>query len=115
MMTRKSPEPNPWWSTWPGALGLGVTSLLLVSAPAVIFALYATMLTDAVLDVDGLMLDLRPPLVLRILALLWVAVIVTLPVLTLRWARKKWLGWLLVGIGGSAFALITAFFALGIL
>lgn len=115
MMARRPTEPNPWWSTWPGALGLGVISLLLVAFPAWTFAVYATVLSETLPDPDQGIIDVRPPLVLRILALIWVAVILALPVFTVRWARKKWLGWLLVGVGGSVVAFSTVLFALGIL
>lgn len=38
-----------------------------------------------------------------------------LPVLTVRWARKKWLGYLLLGLGLSGVASVTGLVLLGVL
>lgn len=102
-----------WWATWPGALGFGLASLLLV-APAVFSAIvYLSLSTD---DSAGLDYQVQGPgLVPRVLALLFAVGSAALPVLTVRWARKRWAGYLLLGMGLSVAALIVSLFLLGIL
>lgn len=108
-------EPAPWWSSWPGALGLGVASLALVGVPAVLLTVYATLPAVALQGTDRPIADAGPPLALRILALVAAAMILCLPGFTVRWSRKRWAGWMLLGMIASGVTFIGSLFALGIL
>ena len=102
-----------WWATWPGALGFGAASLLLVLP-----ALFAAVVFVSLSGDDSAGLDFQvegPGAVSRILAVLLFIGAATLPVLTARWARKRWAGYLLLGVGLSAVAFIVGLIMLGVL
>lgn len=108
-------DPTPWWTTWPGAVVLALISLTLVIPPAVVFTIYATLPSTAGEGTDTVVTGVGPSRVLRVMAGLWVVAVLSLPLLTLRWCRKKWAGWMLVGMMASVVAFISALFPLGIL
>lgn len=101
-----------WWAGWPGALGFGLGSLLLV-APAIFSGIVFLTLGDEGSGTDVVVEG--PGVFPRILALLLVVVSVALPPLTVRWARKRWAGYLLLGICLSFACCLTGLILLGIL
>lgn len=78
---------------------MGLISFLLVS-PALLAAQLALSLQSV--DTAGLDHEVTGPgLAPRILAIVMTAASLVLPVLTGRWARKTWLGYLLLGLALS--------------
>lgn len=108
-------QPRPWWAKWPGAIGLAALSLLLVIVPVAVFLFYATLPSTVGEGTDQGVIEVGPPVVLRVIALLWAGIMLCLPVLTLRWCRKMWGGWMLVGILGSIVGFISGLFPLDII
>ena len=102
-----------WWATWPGAIGFGLVSLLMV-APAIFGSLlFISLAAD---DSAGLDYEVRGPgLFARLLAVLLLVGSAALPFLTVFWARKRWAGYLLLGVCLSLTALLVGLFMLGIL
>ena len=102
-----------WWATWPGALAVGLVSLVLALPGTV------TLIGTALLPAeDSAAIDVQvsgPGLGLRIAAALGGGAALALPVLTLRWARKRWLGYVLLGLAASALAGAVGLGMLGIL
>lgn len=102
-----------WWASWPGALLFGAISLLL-ALPAII----ASVLFVSLRDDDSAGLDYAvegPGLLPRILAVVLGVVSLALPAFTVRWARKKWAGYLLLGVSLSAVTFFIGLFMLGVL
>ncbi|GAA4894215.1 hypothetical protein GCM10025789_09300 [Tessaracoccus lubricantis] len=88
-----------WWSTWPGALGLGLLSLLLV-APGTVAGLIVLLIPDT----GGAGVDFSVdtvPLWQQVFAWVAIAAAVVLPFLTALWARRAWLGYVLLSLGLS--------------
>lgn len=88
-----------WWGTWPGALGLGLISLILVLPGAL-----AGLATFLIPDTGGAGVDFQvatTPVWMQIFGGFALAAALVLPVLTLRWARRTWLGYVLLGLGLS--------------
>lgn len=88
-----------WWGAWPGAIALALLSLLLL-LPGGAAGLVALLIPDT----GGAGVDFEvatTPLWVRIFGALGVASLVVVPLLILRWARKTWLGYVLVGFGLS--------------
>lgn len=88
-----------WWGTWPGALALGLLAVALLLPGA-----GAGLATLLIPDTGGAGTDRvvgGTPLWVRIFGALGVASLVVLPVLTVRWARKTWLGYVLLTLGLS--------------
>src|SRR5699024_5883362 len=88
-----------WWGTWPGALALGLLSLLLVLPGAL-----AGLLTLLIPDTGGAGVDFaveEAPLWHRVFGIISLAAAVVLPFLTVRWARRTWLGYVLLALGLS--------------
>ncbi|MDO5678384.1 MAG: hypothetical protein Q4G35_12860 [Propionibacteriaceae bacterium] len=88
-----------WWGTWPGALAMGLLSLVLVLPGAL-----AGLATFLIGDTGAAGIDFEAattPLWMRIFGGLAVASLAVLPALTVRWARKTWLGYLLLGLSIS--------------
>ncbi|MEZ5084688.1 MAG: hypothetical protein R2722_00035 [Tessaracoccus sp.] len=99
-------ERRPWWSTWPGALGCGIASLLLSGLGTLGLLIYVTLPVDNVGGTDFLPGE-GPSLVSTIAAWVGLVALVALPVLTTVWARRVWLGYMLLGlvlstVGGMA-------------
>lgn len=102
-----------WWATWPGALGMGLISFALAGIG---------MLTGAIgllvppPDQTGIDFEVQTqPLWMT---LLWAAQVlagVTLIVLTVVWARRKWAGYVLLGLGLSAVIGVVGLAQFGIL
>lgn len=109
-----APGPSPWWSRWWGVLVLGFTSFLLV-APALLTAvLYATYPEDLLQGTTRATTS-EISSVVRVLGIVIALVLMVWPVLTVRWALKKWSGWMMVGMGVSLVAFFTSLIVLGIL
>lgn len=97
-----------WWGTWPGALALGLLSLVLVLPGAL-----AGFIVLTIPDTGGSGIDVEAgvvPLWHRIFAVIALVALVVLPVLTTRWARKTWLGYVLLG---SALSFVVGAVGLG--
>lgn len=89
-----------WWGQWPGALGLGLASALLASA-GFITGLFGLLVPDT----RNVGTDRQAPEIpwwLLPLSLTLVAAAVALPVLTTLWARRRWAGFVLLGLGLSS-------------
>lgn len=102
-----------WWGTWPGALALGAASLAL-ALPGVV-----TLIGTAFLPAeDSVGIDVEvsgPGVAVRVLSAVVGVAALVVPVLTVRWARKKWAGYVLLGLGLSAVAGAVGLGMLGIL
>lgn len=106
--------PSPWWSRWWGVLVLGFVSFLLV-APALLTAvLYATY-PDDLLQGTSRATTSEVSSVVRVLGIIIALVLMVWPVLTVRWALKKWSGWMMVGMVVSLVAFLTSLILLGFL
>ena len=102
-----------WWSTWPGVLGMGLLAFL-VAAPGPLAGLAWLVLPD--LDSSGLDVEIAAPSPwLTVFAVVQVAAGLVLPVLTARWARKAWLGYVLLGLALCAGVGVVGLVQLGIL
>lgn len=102
-----------WWATWPGALALGAGSLLL-ALPGMVTLIGTALLPAA--DSAGIDVEVAGPgIVVRILAVLGGVAALAMPFLTVRWARRKWAGYVLLGLALSALAGAVGLGMLGIL
>lgn len=88
-----------WWTSWPGALALGSASLLAV-APGVL-ALAGTALLPAADTVGVDTVSRGPGTGVRWLAAGIAVGALALPIFTVRWARRRWDGYVLLGLGLS--------------
>ncbi|WP_040283757.1 hypothetical protein [Tessaracoccus massiliensis] len=98
-----------WWGTWPGALALGLLSLLLALPGALAGLIVLTIPDTGGAGVDFQVDDI--PLWHRIFAVIALVAVVVLPILTTRWARKAWLGYVLLG---SALSFLVGAVGLGL-
>lgn len=107
---------RPWWSTWPGSLGLGLASLAMAgttSALLVLLALLSDPSGDAVgTDMPG---ESGPGIGWRVFYVVMALLFLALPVFTAWSARRRLLGFLLWGLIGSLVVLCIGLFLLGIL
>lgn len=102
-----------WWATWPGALLFGLISLALVAPSIIASVLFVSLRGD---DSAGLDYAVEGPgLLPRLLAVILGVVSLALPAFTVRWARKKWAGYLLLGLCVSSVIFFIGLFMLGIL
>lgn len=102
-----------WWITWPGALGLGAVCLA-AALPGVV-ALVGTALLPAE---DALGIDVvrnGPGTLTRAVMIALAVAVLAVPVLTTVWARKKWAGYVLLGVGASIVVGCIGLAMLGIL
>lgn len=102
-----------WWSTWPAAIGMGLVSLAMVAFTAVGLFLTA-LLTPPASGTDLTTVD-TPATAWRVVWAIAGAACLALPIAAIVAARRRWLGWLLVVLGISAFVLAAGLWALGIL
>lgn len=109
---RRGPR-SIWWATWPGALGLGLVSFVLVQVGVVPAALFAVMTPDPSSGTD--MTIEAPSSAPRIISAVAALVFLALPVLTVIFARRKWLGWLLVALAASFAVMCWGLFQLNVL
>lgn len=89
-----------WWGTWPGAVGMALLALVLL-LPGAAAGLVALLIPDT----GGAGTDRvigTTPLWVRIFGAVGVASMLVLPLLVLRWARRTWLGYVLLGLALSA-------------
>ena len=111
-MSRR-PRRDPWWSTWPGAVGMALIAFL-IAAPGLLAAQLALALRAE--DSAGLDHEVTGPgLWPRVLALALIVAALAFPILTGRWGRKKWLGYLLLGLALSAVVGVVGLTLLGVL
>ncbi len=97
--SRHGGSPRRWWITWPGALALGAACLLL-ALPGIV-ALLGTALLPAE-DATGIdVVRTGPGTLTRALMMALGVSALAVPVLTTWWARKRWAGYVLLGIGTS--------------
>ncbi len=103
-----------WWSTWPGALALGLVSLMMVALTAAGLFLVALLPPP---DGSGTDVEVASgPSAVRRLA--WIVIGVAclaLPAAVVVLARRAWLGWTLVVLALSALVLAAGLWTLGIL
>lgn len=102
-----------WWATWPGALGMGLAAALLASA-----GIFTGLVGLTVPAASNAGTDLQPvdtPGWMVPVSIALVAGGVVLPVLTAWWAKRKWAGYLLLGLCLSALVGIVGLFQIGIL
>lgn len=105
---------RPWWSTWPGALGAGLGALVLGSAGWLGLLIYVTLPVDNQVGVDQV-ISSEVPVASVVAAWAMLVVLLALPVLTMVWARRIWLGYTLLGLGMSATGGIAGLIWTGIL
>ncbi len=103
-----------WWATWPGALALGVVSLLLVGVTALPLILIA-LTTSADLAGTDLTASDGAGMAWRIAYVVLGIAFLTVPVGVVVVARKMWLGWVLVLLVISALILGAGLWTLGII
>ncbi|MEO7587076.1 MAG: hypothetical protein ABIS84_03505 [Arachnia sp.] len=103
-----------WWATWPGALGVGLLSLLMVLAGAVPLALFALLATSDPSGTDATVVE-APGIGLRVLWMVLAVVSLVLPVVVVVLARRRWLGWMLAALVGSGAVLASGLGMMGIL
>lgn len=105
---------RPWWSRWWAVALWGVASLLAVLPTTIGWALWAWLPVETTsgTDMQG---DAATGGWTRVLAAVAAVVVLSLPVLTGRWARKAWLGYLLLGGLLSGLVLVIGMFMFGIL
>lgn len=101
------------WATWPGALGLGALALLMGGPGIVALTATAVLPADDSAGVDFAVSG--PGWPVRVAALVVAVAALMLPVLTVRWARRKWAGYVLLGLGLSAVVGVVGLFLVGIL
>lgn len=102
-----------WWSTWPGALGLGLASALMVVAGSFTTIVYV-LLTADVSGTDKTATSTGPNTAVRIVGGVLAIAMWALPVLTVVWARRKWLGYLLLGLALSVGCFVLGLGMMGI-
>ncbi|RRD46087.1 hypothetical protein [Tessaracoccus sp. OH4464_COT-324] len=94
---KRSGPARPWWATWWAAAAWFVLTLLAVS-PAVLYWLaYIFLVIDNQAGLDIQVESGIPPMPLRVLALVATVAALALPVLMVRWSRKIWLGYTMLG------------------
>lgn len=102
-----------WWSTWPGSLLMGLVALVLA------FAGFATGLAYLIIPpIDSAGIDFEivaPPAWLAVVYLAQALAAVVIPGLTFFWARKRWAGYVLLGLGLSMLLGIVGLVQLGVL
>lgn len=103
-----------WWATWPGALALGLVSLPMVITTAVSLLLISVLAPTGASGTDLTEVS-SPSLAWRIIWAVVGVACLALPVAVVVTARRQWLGWLLVMLALSTFALAAGLWALGIL
>lgn len=111
----RRPGLRPWWSTWPGAIGLGVASLLMAGTTSMLLALVAILADPgggAGTDMDA---DSGMGTGVRVTYLLLAVLFLALPVWTCWSARRRLLGFLLWGLIGSLVVLSVGLYLFGIL
>ncbi len=103
-----------WWATWPGAITLGLVSLVLVALTSVGLILVA-LLPPA--DGSGTDVDVASgsSLAWRLTWMVIGVACLALPAAVVVLARRAWLGWMLVLLALSAFVLAAGLWTLGVL
>lgn len=113
-MTRASNARGIWWSTWPGALALGLVALAMV-----VFTAGGLIILALLSAPDGSGLDVGvesgPPVALRLLWVVLGLAALALPPVVVVMARRAWLGWVLTLLALCAFVMAAGLWMLGIL
>jgi len=106
-------ERRKWWTTWPGALALGGAALLLAAAGTLTGLAYVIL---APADSAGIDFEIAAPPLWKSIAFGVQALAgLVLPVLTVLWARRRWAGYVLLGLGLAAVSGVVGLVQLGIL
>lgn len=106
---------RPWWATW-WAVAVWLVASIFAVLPAVVgWGLWAWFPVETISGTD-ISADIKTPAAWsRVLAAIAAGLAIALPFLTARWARKIWLGYLLLagiinvivlGIGLSMFGIL---------
>ncbi len=102
-----------FWTTWPGAVVMGLIALA-VSLPGVTVALAWLLLPNN--DSSGIDFQIAPPSAASMVgAGALVVTALTLAALTVYWARRRWAGYVLLGIVASFAIGVVGLFLWGIL
>ncbi|MFV0429934.1 MAG: hypothetical protein ACK5KO_10980 [Arachnia sp.] len=102
-----------WWATWPGALGLGLVSMVLAGIPAAMFVYYALSAVASTAGTDAVAVE-APSVLVRLSYAVAGVIMAALPVLTVILARRRWLGYLLLALAASLVATMAGLANLGI-
>jgi hypothetical protein len=89
-------QTRPWWATWWAVAAWFVLAALAVLPAVFGWLLYAFYPIENQAGID-MRVDSGPPAALRWAAAVAALAFAALPVLVARWARKAWLGYLLLG------------------
>lgn len=98
---RKKSNQGPWWSTWLGVAGVGLVTLAMVAPGSAIVVLYALITGPESFAADAQLTGAPGPLA-RLGYVLLGVVFLVLPVLAMNFARRRWLGYLLLSLGIAA-------------
>lgn len=107
-------QPRPWWSTWWAVVAWFVLAALAVFPAVLGWGLYALYPIENQAGTD-MTVDPGPDPWLRWLAAFGALATMTLPLFVARWARKAWLGFLLLGALVSVVVLAVGLWLFGIL
>ncbi|MFT3888154.1 MAG: hypothetical protein QM713_08340 [Arachnia sp.] len=102
-----------FWTTWPGAVVMGLVALAVSAPGATVAALW--LLVPAY---DGSAIDFEvaaPSPIWSVVAAAAVVMSLVLAALTVYWSRRKWAGYVLLGIGLSFAVGVVGLFVWGIL
>lgn len=105
-----------WWSTWPGAIGLGAVSLAMVLTTFLALVLVA-LLSGPEADTEGTDYGPQPGVGIgwRIAYIVVAVAFLAVPVATVWSARRKLLGFLIWALLGSALILGGGLYLFGVL
>ena len=86
-----------WWSRWPLVVLWGIGALLAVAPAMVGWSVNAFYTFDNQAGIDMSVESGLTPVWVQVLSAIAVVGALVLVVCIVRWARKQWLGWFLVG------------------
>ncbi|MCC2594146.1 hypothetical protein LKO27_12085 [Tessaracoccus sp. OS52] len=106
---------RPWWSQWPAALLLGLGSFTMVLTGVIPLFLFA-LLTGPDTRPSGTEYDFEagPGIGLRIAYVALCLAFLTFPVITVRFARRRLLGFLLLALIASSAVMLWGLAMFGI-
>ncbi|MBK7822350.1 MAG: hypothetical protein IPJ61_15140 [Tessaracoccus sp.] len=102
-----------FWTTWPGAVVMGLVSLA-VALPGVLAAVLWLLVPHH--DPSGI--DFQPTApspVWSVIAVVVPILVLTLAALTVYWARRRWAGYVLLGVTANLVVGFVGLFVWGIL
>lgn len=113
-MTRAPKARVIWWSTWPGALALGLVALAMVIFTAGGLILLALLSPPDSSGLEGAV-ESGPPIAVRLLWMVLGVAGLALPPVVVVMARRAWLGWTLVVLAICVFVMAAGLLMLGVL